>query len=1045
MTTPYSPDEGTPPDLPDEATIRRLPERPESAQGYQQDSAYAPPAQPEVAGAPAPVVEPVHAAEPAQSIQAAPVVEPAPHHAPATQYAPAGAVPSGTAPAGAAPGGTGATDSSEMNAQTPTNPADYVAATEASEFATKLKGIAPESWKAAGIYAALALAGAFVAALATTILFLIGVGTSDSSDVPDGLAGNWFTIALQLMGMGLFHSLKATAEIDASILGNYSSSVTLFFVPLIVVIGAVTAVGLLAKKFVPKPPQLEGAQRWIVAVAGGLAFTAVTMILTTIFGYSLSEEALELGASTDMRAASIGGFIFSLCLVGGLIYWNFGARPLTRIPAVWTQAFRTASEHVLVLAALAGVGLWITMIIQAEDERILPLVLFPIIIPIAATVGAIMLLGGTVGASGSVDVAFGQSDEGGYWLTMFSSELPTWLRIVAPIVAIVALLIASLRWRARRQDAPMTATEWLALPAAYFVVGIVITVVTTASVGSSGSLDALASLQGTAGAKNWTPFLFALVGLLIVLAAKYLFAPIVGLLPRGVATVLLSRLESKGSDVPPVGQADFQQGGPQQAATQQTWSQNQTTILPVTQATPEQAAPGLSADQVQYTPEQSAWANTAQASAPAAPAQAVPQQAPPAQPAPAQSTQALLDSAAPMNPKTKKRIAVGAATVLGLVVLAVAANIAHGKLAEGMFGPQNVVEDYLGALVSGEAEKALSISSPNVKNAQRVLLTDEVYKANENRLTDYRITDVLVNEDNAVVEAKVTQDGQDYPMEFEVKKSGKQAIFFDDWKMGYTSWGSIEVSSVPEEVQVNGVSVKLPGRATIEPNSMPVGSYFDQYEGEYYDEDYSSEQTENSVALLPGRYVVSAPAGTKYVTYGDNLEFTVTPDWAEADSSSYIHFEPRFTGALFTDATALVNKALEKCVQGSALVVEGCEIANFEDQYWEAMTGISRSWDEDPSLSVVDGANGAATTPEEAVSLSGEGLSVRVDDASIRIDYKARNDAEDEWQDDYSTRNPFLSGYWDPTLFPITIDGDKLTVDTSAINVEPEDWRKDRD
>lgn len=297
------------------------------------------------------------------------------------------------------------------------------------------------------------------------------------------------------------------------------------------------------------------------------------------------------------------------------------------------------------------------------------------------------------------------------------------------------------------------------------------------------------------------------------------------------------------------------------------------------------------------------------------------------------------------------------------------------------------VEAYLDAIVDGEASVALDLLDANVTNNGRALLTDEVYAAVEDRPTEYSIDSVRTIGKSAEVTAKVKQNGKNHKVVFSLTKDGRQAVIFDDWRMTQGMDQHIFVFQAPETLAVNGVDVTV----TVTP-----------------------QQTETRI------YTTSdVPA---------------------------VAFNRGYTQAVVDDVLAQVEPLLDACVASTTIVVEGCEIASWEDNYWDGMKNIKRRWETEPKLVVSSGdqENLWAKTQPEPAGLSGP-LSVYFVDGVIKMDYSVTLKGYDEWYD-YGVRciTPFFehdgNQYSDLLALPITIDGDKLTVDTSKLSKQHSGW-----
>ncbi|MBR7503653.1 hypothetical protein KCW65_26585, partial [Mycobacterium tuberculosis] len=83
----------------------------------------------------------------------------------------------------------------------------------------------------------------------------------------------------------------------------------------------------------------------------------------------------------------------------------------------------------------------------------------------------------------------------------------------------------------------------------------------------------------------------------------------------------------------------------------------------------------------------------------------------------------------------------------------------------------------------GDAEGALSIADVDVPAEQRQLLTNDVLGAAKALPTDITVADADVSDDQATVSATFDLGGSKSTTDFSLVKSGKTALFFDDWKL----------------------------------------------------------------------------------------------------------------------------------------------------------------------------------------------------------------------------------------------------------------------
>src|SRR5699024_10336474 len=105
---------------------------------------------------------------------------------------------------------------------------------------------------------------------------------------------------------------------------------------------------------------------------------------------------------------------------------------------------------------------------------------------------------------------------------------------------------------------------------------------------------------------------------------------------------------------------------------------------------------------------------------------------------------------------------------------------------------------------------AIEAIGPNVTDEQRVLVTDEVYQAAEDRPDRFELGEVDRDGDRATVNAEIFQSGKSYPEELALAKSGRQAVVFSDWTIDGEDLAShVLYASDPSQLTVNSVVVEI--------------------------------------------------------------------------------------------------------------------------------------------------------------------------------------------------------------------------------------------
>ncbi|MDO5701488.1 MAG: hypothetical protein Q4P36_08500 [Bowdeniella nasicola] len=384
---------------------------------------------------------------------------------------------------------------------------------------------------------------------------------------------------------------------------------------------------------------------------------------------------------------------------------------------------------------------------------------------------------------------------------------------------------------------------------------------------------------------------------------------------------------------------------------------------------------------------------------------------------------------APMPRKKRRGLTVLTAVLVVVIGLGVAAYAYIQYQSRTTYAPEARVEAYLQALVDGRASDALELSDMNAATAQRVLLTDEVYRAADMRPTDFRIDDVQAATDaeeqayaddspageeaskHVTVEASITIDSKRYPMVFELRRAGSVDMFFDDWQIMSSPASGLYLIPMSENVTVNGVEVSVP--------EVP-------------------DDIDDPLLLLPalpGNYTVSAPEATKYRTFGEDQSALVVPnsiteredgEYYGAETTETIAFTQGWTDQLAEDAIAQVKARIDQCMASNTFEPEGCEDTLDMSEPSYAVTDIKRTWTTEPEITFDDGTGeDTITTPDEPL--------VVIRGGDLKIDYKWRYEADEAWEpDDSKYSSVFSSWLSNGTRVPVIVgQDDSLELDFS--------------
>lgn len=816
-------------------------------------------------------------------------------------------------------------------------------------------------WKAGAFLGLVAFGAALAVSLVGTILLLAGAySIPDLPDEGSAALRNWFPWVFQLVGMGFLSPVGGSLTADTGLMGSVELSASLFFAPLVVPAAAIAAVLTLGRRVTGGLALPRGATRVIVAAVAGIEAAAVMLLLTAVLPVTTS---IDESTRISLRALSVWGFLFMALVVFAAAYVRIGPPGEYLLPLIWRQAGRQVVEHLGALSLVLGLALVITMAAALDEGSAAILLGVPLLLPLfglnGMTVGSLSAVTG----SGTVGSFLGDSSTNGT-LTMFSAGLPAWIRVVLPIVLVLAVVVAGLRWRARRGPVTATATDWVALPVIYAAFGLLALAFGTVSLDVSGG--GIGGFTGSAGPAPWAFLILAVLGLFVDLVARFAALPLLRALPAGLAVALIGRVGARRVDV-----AD-----PRTHASVALRPESAPVTTPHA-APPATAEPGSATTDAHVT---------------------------------ASANDVPVATGQPLSPRARRVWLVTGVGVLVVSALAVGGTLMHSFLARTQFGPQQQVETYLQALVDGDASTAVGLLDPNVNSGERILLADEVYSAAKGRPTAFEITDTSIDGETASVEATMTMDTKKHPVSFSLDKQGRQAVLFDGWSISEGPSQQVTLGDVSGVPAVNGVEVDLSAFAS---------------------PDEADGYGLTALPALPGQYTFTAPEGTDYLTYGDDITVLLVPEagldeelvGSEVDPT-IVHFEQGWTPQAGEDAIAAAKKHVAGCMTSDQFEPESCENTLDLMDWGYAVTGIKRSWESDPVYTFDDG------TSEDGYS--NDGPAVVITGGDLTIDYKSRYDEDDSWDEDSYSKPSVFGGDWSSTRIPVSISDDgKLDLDFS--------------
>ncbi|HIY85150.1 MAG TPA: hypothetical protein H9822_01710 [Candidatus Yaniella excrementavium] len=805
-----------------------------------------------------------------------------------------------------------------------------------------LKNIPAQAWARTLLIPLIFFGGAFLMAAFVAALGLgaMSAAAGFGATMPQLMDGgpSWIVVTIQLLGMGFLSPLSL--GIDIAEFGMFSGGGSAFFVPWLVPAGGIVAVAVTQRFLGGNIRAQQTGIRWMLAGISGLLFaTVITVLAATVrFRYDAGSEFID--GRFWAHSASLPGFVVAGVLVGCITYLLLLPRRGLVVQRI-LSVIATVFEHVLILAGGAALAIVIAAFVQSETE------VGQMILAGFLTVGFFafsMLHFVPTVMSGSQEFVDGAES-----LSIFTLPPAVW--IIGLIVMVAVLFITACRWSLRTRFLAHAPWAWIALPATYLVVGILLT---SANGVYLSMYMAGETVQMAISSAAWGFLVWLAIGGVVQVLASYLMPRLLQHLPAGLVRALSVGLG-------------------QQVGSAHQPPMDRTMQLPgAVGVEPERQPRG-------------------------------------------------------MTRKSKILLWTGA----GVVVLVVAGWIAHTVLARTVFGPEETAEAYLQAVVDGRAEDALEIMGPNVTDELRALATDEVYQAAEDRPDRFELGDVNYAgsaANDVTVDATIYQSGKAYPLELGLSESGTQAMVFNDWDLqtGMVS-GRALYATGPSQLTVNEVEIEVEpsGLGTTEDSSSPA------YEGQNID----GWLKQHGFVLLPGTYTFAAPESSQYLSHGQDLELTITPG---EHLQTPIEFNQGYTEAFETDVIAEVEQRLESCLADETIRIADCEAASWEDTGWNAMTNMERTWATTPEIELVPVETDAYGDGVDLTEYSGP-VVARIVEGDITVSYEVRDDEDQDWQERERTYAPF-GGWGDEMEFPVTLDGDEIQIDYSALDEPNPSW-----
>ncbi len=841
------------------------------------------------------------------------------------------------------------------------------------------------TWRAILLPPGIALAAGIVVAI---ILAAIAGSMSDLDSFTEytGMSTDKIGYALPfvLLALALFGSAAVRFEFQSDGFAAASGDIILSGAPLIITAVVLGTLWWFTRWSELRSPSPNRGSTWIRIGISALAFTIVLFVLQLIFAARFSLMEGSQGATLEFSAVTARSFFLPLLVVIAVSMWGRIAGHFKGTEAVGARFLRwvvpaalVAWIHLIVMVAIMSVvALFVLPLGLDLPGQLVPLTF----VNMGLVLTLLVHLGGL---TASMTGVFGM-ESGGFseTLTIFSDDVPgqLWLGLIAVVLAVLAAsLVATVTrrpyWTAHGPDPRQWSTAWR-IPLAFAVVWGLLSVLALplrAALQGSAQATEMFGGMGTAeagiGVLAWSFLIFAVWGGLVEVVSRTL-GPRLALTMPGVAKFLAGRAihphwghalgmseprfplihpdavaggstppppppvapgyAAPGGDAGAPGQAGAVAPGPGGSNPGNAQSAGATTSASGSQpagASPAHPDVGQDASASYssapyaaaagpYTAGHAASASSRQPTAQQWNSSAAPPSGPPAG----------YPAAPPAKPFNRRK-----ATLVGVisgaaVLVLVAGLIVVTQVNGGMFGPEATVEKYLQRLADGDAEGALEIADVDVPAEQRQLLTNDILGGAKALPTDISVADADVADDQALVSATFDLGGSKSTTEFSLVKSGKTAVFFDEWTL--------------QSPELAPLTVDTPGLSTVKVNGIDV------------------DTTDSALSLpaFPALYTVGLAEKSDLVS-ADPIEartfFGGSVEDQDLDGGDPALLAPEPTDAFRSEVDKQVKTLVDSCAKKTVAQPDGCPFGSYSAESFDA-TDLKWSISSYPTVTVSD-------------------------------------------------------------------------------------------
>lgn len=810
------------------------------------------------------------------------------------------------------------------------------------------------TWRTALVPAGIALLAGIVLSVVLSAL-LTSMGDLSSLTEEIGMSGGAIGYALPFVLLGLALGGSGVVRVNAGFDGvvGLDGAMHISGAPLLISIVTVGLLWWLTKRSEARFPSPHRTATWLRIGITTLVFTLVVFLLQLVFAARMSITEFGGTASLEFSAVTARTFFLPLLVVLVTTAWARVAGHFKGTEAIGAPFLRwvvpaglTALVHTAVnVVVFAVIALFVLPLAWDMPWQTVPL----LFVNAGVILTSIVHLGGV---SASAEGALAEFTDGvASTVTLFSDSTPglLWLGLLVVVLSVLLSTLVSTvtrrpHWTITGGDAQQWSSAWhtpLAFLVLWGLLSLVVLPIRMTMVGSGELMEELGGtggLRAGIGALPWSFLLFALWGGAIEVLSRTLGPRLVISVPT-LAKLLAGRAihpywgqtlhmnEPRGALIHPDIAAEMaaraQAAPPVHALGAYPGPAGAFPGSAGAYAGPAGTYPGAVGAAVVHGAAPAYGSpppppGYPAAGSPAAPVHQGPQGSGPY--AAAAHGQGTGGYGAPVEPFDKRKATIVGVIAGALVIALVGGIIVVTQLNGRMFGPEAVAEKYFSELSDGDADGALRLADVNVPAEQRTLLTNDVLGAAEALPQDVSIEDSQVSDGSATVDVSYDIGGSKNSVTLTLRKAGKKAVFFDDWRL--------------QSPDLHSLSVGAPGLDTVKVNGVDVPT------------------SEGGVELpaFPALYTVGLAEESEFVEAAD-VQSRVFFTGADGDSeASVLAAEP--TDAFRGEVESQVKTLIDTCAAKTDAEPDGCPFASYGSSYMDDLGNIVWSIESYPTVTV---------------------------------------------------------------------------------------------